>query len=95
MSENFTKSHPSLERRISECTSALDLANLLHEIPVGDVLQGSTPAPAMPARPVGTALRAKVEGPDGRYIIVSADSWRGIDLLTEGVKNGQITSDIW
>jgi hypothetical protein len=94
MSENFTRANRDIEARIAQCGSALDLANLLHEMPVANVLNGAAPTPAMPERPVGTRLRARVEAPDGRYIVVSADSWQGLDVLSEGVKRGEITTNI-
>jgi hypothetical protein len=91
MSENFTRANRDIEARIAQCDSALDLANLLHEMPADVVLNGPAPTPT-PAAPV--LLRKVVEAPDGRRIRISAGSWSGLDILEASVMAGEITRDV-
>jgi hypothetical protein len=90
MSENFTRANRDLERRIAQCESALDLANLLHETPVVEVISPRPAAPAPDGQPVGTHLKKIVQTEDGRRILIQADSFFGLDVLEEGVRKGQI-----
>lgn len=94
MSENYFRPNSDLEAAIKACKDPGEIQSLLLHMPVESVINGPAPAPGMPARPLGTTLHARVQAPDGRSVMVSADSYRGLDCLIEGVKRGEITEDI-
>ena len=83
MSENFTRSNKDLEARIAQCTSSLDIANLLAEVPVTDVI---SPRPGAPERrPDYAPLRRDLRIGD-RVFVLTAGSIFGLDIQERNLR---------
>ena len=88
MSENLTKGNRQLEARIRQCASALDIATLCHEMPVTELIRENCAPETQHEGPIGTKLQKLVPTDDGREILITADSFYGLDTQEDAIRRG-------
>jgi hypothetical protein len=83
MSENFVRPNRDLEARISACTSALEVQNLLQGVSVQDVV---SPRPEPQQRPENYAPLRRVVEVGGKTIVLTAGSFYGLDVQEHNLR---------